>query len=607
MVKRSLTCLGVSILAILSAIGYGQGSAQGFGQGGGQGGGGGFGGGMGGGGMGGFSGAAPGSAGEDQEQQQRRHVESGAYANLWTTKNAILTPGDRVEYKFKVTAGEALMATASSEAFDPALAIEDEKGNVVSKNDDRAEGDQSPFLIYRFPTAGTYTLKVLSFRSVAGGKFQVKYRSFHPVDFQIGKKTAEVPAGIEGEGREHLIARLAVKKDKYYDLRRVIATSPEGYKGGLGLIRVIGKSGIEGADVTMLPQVGQGSVFLSEFDGDVYLEYSPFRSKAVEADVAEFSAITMTSFDTKSLDLDQTEARVLEFPVNPRDVIRTTLTGTNPAYIMTYPAGNGHSLGEDVSQGGDSFTTWFRIQAGVDKDMVRIFHGKGTVRVLVRNQMSTREKITISNSTDIPFWTPDAVKKEDLAIGESKIYLLKSQKSDLMRVALEAKTFLPKLDIYRLNGQLANSLMNRATLRAADDLYFPEADTFLIRVSCNGYGGGGAFTLSRTALTGPNYAVGKVETVLLDDKNLGLYNVDLKAGVRYQFLRVNDEGKYLQVDLLDSTGQFLRSANVVFDKTDVRYFVPTVSGVHRLWIRGPKGSYTLRLSVHVPPKLDDKN
>src|ERR1019366_8425082 len=107
-------------------------------------------------------------------QNSRPEDEEG----IWETRTAVLTPGDRVEYKFKLQKGETLLASATSDSFDPALSVVDIKGAELAKNDDREEGDQSPFLICRVPEAGTYILKVLSYRSVSGGKFTVKFRSF---------------------------------------------------------------------------------------------------------------------------------------------------------------------------------------------------------------------------------------------------------------------------------------------------------------------------------------------------------------------------------------------------------------------------------------------
>ena len=56
-------------------------------------------------------------------------------------------------------------------------------------------------------------------------------------------------------------------------------------------------------------------------------------------------------------------------------------------------------------------------------------------------------------------------------------------------------------------------------------------------------------------------------------------------------------------DLLDEDGQFLVSQGVTFDKVEVQYFVPTRSGLHRLWLRGAPGTRHFRFGLHVPPVI----
>jgi hypothetical protein len=113
-------------------------------------------------------------------------MEDEEAPGLWTNRSAILTPGDRVEFKLKVKKGDTIFAGVTSDAFDPALSLVNAKGDVIAKNDDRVDGDQSPFLACRFPEAGEYTLKVLSYHSVSGGMFNLKMRTFSSTDVALG-------------------------------------------------------------------------------------------------------------------------------------------------------------------------------------------------------------------------------------------------------------------------------------------------------------------------------------------------------------------------------------------------------------------------------------
>ena len=189
-----------------------------------------------------------------------------------------------------------------------------------------------------------------------------------------------------------------------------------------------------------------------------------------------------------------------------------------------------------------------------------------------------------------------------LNIGDSRLFLIKSTKSELMRVDAQASHFLPRLDIFGLSGDLANSLCNRQTHVAKDDLYFPNEDTFIVRLSCEGDGGSGDFAMKRDPLTPVPYTLGSPLTMTLDGQNFGFYSVDLEAGKRYQFV-VDQPNNPLEVDLLDDDGQFLTSQSLAFDKVLVHYFVPTRSGRHRLWLRGGTGTWHFQFELHTPPSI----
>ena len=200
--------LMVCATVCVSALSIGQGSAGGFG-----GGMGGAGGGFGGGGVGGGNFGEQDDSGKNKANNplERNPDQDNAQA-LWTDRTAILTPGDRVEFKFKLKKGEVLLAAASSTAFDPALRVEDKDGKGLLEVDDRAEGEQSPFISFRAPAEGEYLLKVLSFRSVAGGQFTVRFRTFEPADKGYGPQTYESLPSQPFQGQMRYAVRLPAKK-----------------------------------------------------------------------------------------------------------------------------------------------------------------------------------------------------------------------------------------------------------------------------------------------------------------------------------------------------------------------------------------------------------
>ncbi len=582
-----------------SAGGYGQGSAGGFGRAGGIGGGG-FGGGR-------ASNRATVYGGDaarvkTEEDRWSGRPEDEPVQDLWQKRSAILTPGDRVEYKFKLREGETLLAGATSDAFDPALSVVDEAGKELKMNDDREEGDQSPFIVFRAPAAATYTLKVLSYHHVAGGKFELSYRTFLAMDAPVGDQKEERPALTDNDSRNRVAFRLQVKKGTLYDLRdtnehvgRTISY--------IGLIWLLGPTGVAKNDFKLIPVPGGSTVFEALADGDYYAEYSAGEGKEFHTGFRVVQKVGVKDTCDESFDFAPGEIKIIEFPVTRDQIIRTTMSG-HFMYQMSAPSDptNQESTASGEAFGSDSSWTWFAPNVDEPNDIVRIFHEGGNASVAIRSTSNKQEKVTLKNSESLPVWEPDKELKSPLKIGDSELMLIKSTKSELMRVHVAADHFVPRLDIFRMNGDLANSMSDRKNLTAGDDLYFPDPGQFVVRITCDGFGGSGDLALKRQSLTATPYALGTAQTMKLEGGNFGLYSVNLQEGKRYELI-TDELGLALRADLLDEDGQFLTSQVIYLDGVEVQYFVPTRSGAHRLWLRGAPGTRHFKFELNIPPKV----
>jgi len=538
--------------------------------------------------------------------QWLRRPEDDNTQGIWQVKSAILTPGDRVEFKLTVKAGETLMASATSDAFDPALSVEDSKGVVLIKNDDRSDGDQSPFIVYRFAAEGAYTLKVLSYHSVSGGKFQLKMRRFLAFDVSPGKATHESVHLVDNEAQNRVVMRLGAKKGRIYDLRSVEDFGPR-FRAELTLIGIVGPTGVAANDFTFVPTSTRTPVFEATNDGDIYLEYDTYVGKAFRTDVRELAPVEMKTADEKVLKMEPGELKVFDFAVVPNQIVRTVFKGSDISYLLSGPAGAASRISEgDALFGNNRNWTWFKANVDSDSDETRIFHGTGNVRIALRMVGSVTQNVTVTNIDTLPTWVADKEVKESLAIGDSRLFVIKSGTSELMRVFASASHFLPRLDIFQLNGQIVNSLENRTTHVATDDLYFPDEGTFVVRLTCDGNGGSGDFLMKRESLQPSAYKLGALQTMKLDGENFGLYSINLEAGKRYQ-LMTDEPNKFLRADLLDDDGHFFTSQVIVFDKVELQYFTPAQSGRHRLWLRGSEGVRHFKFELHVPPTLGSKS
>lgn len=267
--------------------------------------------------------------------------------NTWERHHAILTPGDRVEYKFKMAVGETIFAAASSDAFDPALEIDDANGKKLAENDDRAPGDQQPFLIFRSQAAGTYSLKVLSYRSVSGGSFDVAFRTFTSSDAGFKREMHD----LTPDSSERTVFRISVHKGKFYDLGQLM--DGERHRGiQYDPVRVVGPTGVESSDFERVQTQDNEFVFEAKADGDYYVEYSNATIRKIETNFVEVTATAIAPDSQQSIEIPPHEIRIYEFPVKPNLVVRTAIAGER---IISRLSISSAEPNEGVTSAGDGY------------------------------------------------------------------------------------------------------------------------------------------------------------------------------------------------------------------------------------------------------------
>ncbi len=549
-------------------------------------------GGFGGGGFGG-QGGGQGRAGGQTDVQRRPEDEE---PELWTERSAIVTPGDRVEYKFELQAGETVFAAASSDAFDPGLAFEDAKGKTLAKNDDREEGDQSPFLAFRAPKAGDYTLKVLGYRSAAGGRFILKFRTFLPLDVPRG--AAEIPRKPLGKDDGRTFVRLQAKKGEAIDLSAYGVRDSDGIVYPLGSTLIVGPTGVGSKDLLPIETPDGSRVFRAQTDGDYYVEFAnTAETKSLRTALRIVETVMTKTTEDAAFDLAPGELKIVEFPVVPDLIVRTTMP--QGRFLTRFDAPPGPSVGAnegDPGYGSTDAWTWFRLDRDSDADVVRIFHGKGTARVTFRSNSDGPQRLILRNTETLPEWTPDAALTGDPPIGGVRLFRLNVAPSELMKVAAKGERFQIRLDFFALNGGRTRTLMDRTRHVAEGDLYFSQAETNLVRLLCDGYGGAGTYTLRRDVAKPAPYALGTTGTFRFDGATFGLFSVDLEEGKAYELAT---EGN-VNVTLLDDDGTFLSEQRLGFGGTTFHYFIPRKAGRHRIWLRSGSGDVRFSLRPFTP-------
>ena len=551
MLWRKIFC--VCLFSAVAAHGFSQGSAAGLAGGGGAGG---------------------GSAGYNRQNDDpdlNTPFRPETVGRGWDRATAILTPGDRVEYKLEMKAGGTVMAAVTSDAFDPALAIVDESGTELLKVDDREEGDQSPFLIFKAPKDGKYTLKVLSYRSAAGGKFDIFSRQFNPTDLKV-----DTPARV-GDSRFSFV-RIQGVKSKFYDIQ-----------SNYGLPLIIGPTGVPTRDYERV-HTDAGSILKAKADGDYYLIWGSNGPNDVI--VKSVGSAPLNHKDLKSAAVPAGSFFVFEMEVDQHTVVQSNVEGAAGIKVTAPRSDNQGSVGDDIGTGSSRQFSWFRTDIANDFKTVRIFRAKGTAYIALRagNKDTT---IKIENTNEFPEWRDGDSIRHNLKIGEAKFFVLNSNPSELMSVLAKSDTFLAKLDILGKDGDLLNTLSDRKTLVAADNLYFPNQDKFYVRLSCEGYGGSGPFVMTREVYKPTPIKLSERKDVDIEVNRIALVSVELAANKTYQIILPEGFGDGIVV--LSDKGNTLGVQALNADGSIIYFLKPGEAGRYRIWIRGNVGKTSVRV------------
>ncbi|HLO99623.1 MAG TPA: hypothetical protein VK171_13590, partial [Fimbriimonas sp.] len=222
--------------------------------------------------QGGFQGGIQSSQGGQAENSYPpRNLGGGTERNIWDAKNAILTPGDKVEWKLKGVVGQTIFATVRTDVFDPVVKIVDSKGKVVAENDDQYEGNQAPFLAYTFPTDQEYKLVVQNYRSAAGGRFDLYTQTFTAVDLKLGENKVPVKISTKDEERpKRLYIRFKAAVGTVYAVPQVEVGEGD-RRQFLSCQMVIGPTGIYKDDFLNYRRHMASPLFEAKKAGDFYL------------------------------------------------------------------------------------------------------------------------------------------------------------------------------------------------------------------------------------------------------------------------------------------------------------------------------------------------
>jgi hypothetical protein len=536
----------------------------------------------------------------------------------WQTQTMIATAGVGCEWRITAKTGDVLVAEAESEVFDPALRLIDEKGKMLAENDDRKEGVQTPLLVYRFARDQDVKVIVNSFRAAAGGKFNFRHFIFKSTTARLGTTELETPLNAVAEklGLVGTLVHFKAEKGKTYSISNLQSSNEGDWYDSSVSGAIFGPSGVKSADFIELKNgteridPSNPKTIRALKDGDFFVIMPQFvGGQKFRISVNALPVIQGRKDASLNLTIPPRSGVLVSFPVVADDLVETTiksgkelinfLEGPEPpedfAGLQTGVRGEGYWGVEDRF-------TWFQRRHDSDS-VTRAFYGTGEATIIISNRSYKSTEVSVQNSLDLPKFADAQPVDANLPIAESAYYAFESNQNDMMRLRAVATAFRLKLEIIDYKGVVRNSFLDEANNRPGDDLFFPNKEKFILRVSCLGNGGSGNYTLKRDAIPTIPLTVGPKSALQLDGKNFGIYQVELPA--KRMAVQVAYRGQLPNVMLLSESGQFMNRRFYQYDDYTLSVFAIDKPGKYRLWIRGGASEVQFKVSEFKPPTIDD--
>jgi hypothetical protein len=455
-----------------------------------------------------------------------RRSEGSSNFRGFSSRNFLLTPGDKVEVKFQVKAGQTLFATAESTAFDAALEVQDANGLKQVENDDQTEGDQSPYIAWYFEKEGEYKLIVKNYRSASGGQFTLNTMLVNTLDLKMNRFQYSVSKASDG-GNLLGFARLKVAKDKFY---AVINPRVEGIGfREVGFSNMVGPSGVSHKDYTRLGYQGDAFVFRALKDGYAYYRFSPFKhDSSFSATFAEIPVETVTADSNTNFSLAPNTGKILRMPVKQAEgvvsTIETNLINTWQQFVA--PEGReGEGRFEGVR------FHWIPARTSSGKTGLRIFAEPHDVYQIFISTSDQNESVRVSHSNKIPEFSAGSRLDESLELGETKFYRVRTKRFERHYFSGESGDLELKVD--RIGQEVVPiSAVNPITHQPLFDIGSETSDTeWILAIGSAGGGGKGRFSLKSRVTVPIAVELNKVYNQPQDAT--ARHSVNLKAGIPY--------------------------------------------------------------------------
>lgn len=483
--------------------------------------------------------------------------------------NHILTPGDRGEWPIGAKKGDVVIIKASSDVFDAALEMVDEKDKVIAQNDDIEDGNQAAQILVRFPADGKYRALVKGYKSAAGGKYTMEIRRLKSLDMDFDKP---LQANFPESGS--FLLRI-----------------PEA-KGGTVAFSIFTKSYTQialfkanGVSVDLSSEVNNGcrqAVFESTKEGDSYIWFRAFSQKTAFkaiASIGKVSPITINNDGVKSI-LGTGKLAIYELDVKSGDTFDVPQLPSNLRLEQ-----------EEIKTTGDN-------DDGTPA-LVQLTSEKHNDKYFARKKSKIRFSVSSFEEKDLPYnlvvkgaaasWPAKEKLTDSIGIGQTKLYSFDAKLGEIVKFKGQAQTFDMVFELYDPEGRRVGYNDDDEDLNPSSLIPIGKSGVYTVVISSLGNGGGGTFSLSKEII--PVVALAKDKWITSETKSDSpsrwhiilkkdeLYMIRLKSSLFQPQLSVN----------LPNGDYFPLPAYVQSAKEFILTFRAPVEGEYTLTVRSADG------------------
>jgi hypothetical protein len=447
-------------------------------------------------------------------QGSKHNLQGGQDDEDQNRFKAFLTLNQTDEWILDGVEGETLVAHVVTKEFDPILGIakkiDKQEDEVLLAVDD--EGSESRF-VFRLREKGRFAIRIHAFKNQGGGNYELFVERFAAKPIKVG----EIASGnFDKKGNAHF----------YFDAKKgqiLVPSLINDISTSLRMLDIKGKVISDWA----------GSSLIEE-DGEYRLRLSgrPERSFELRLTAAQFSPLEENKVISGTLQAGQME--VWSFPGKPGDVrlIEVERTGRlNSRLIDAKPNKKTEHRFEDVNEEDRKAIEALPIGSRGSKLRYAVILGRDSeyqFQVIASEATDYKMKL-IDPRAPIEFGKP---AEGNIAVGGTAFYRWDVKAGQLCHLKLASQQFVPVFRLYDSNGELFS------TVNASDDELIgrethlsTKEGTYLLQVSSQGDGGGGAFQIDLT------------ETKLKEIKIGGRYQGRIESGVTEYWVFDGKEGQ----------------------------------------------------------------